>query len=622
MKKYLPFFAAISLLLASCATKADIESLQQQINNLTNTQIATINMQIANIQKSIGDLSEVDRELKGFITGLRADLEGLDGEVDAKYQEFSQALDALENEDALLDQRIKDLKTYCDQQDNGVMSWATTTFATLEQHSAVLTEMAGIKTRLGELMQMISDLDTSLSQKISDAEGRLNAAIVSSESSVKAWVNEKLADYYTIAQIEAKLKILEDGYKEGDEALSTEISTLRSSLETAKTELTTAYQTAIAMAIEQNNGVINAKIAADIKTASDALQGQIDEMKGRLDSIESRLSSLEASVAELIGMVQSIVVVPDYSDGSVRISNATDNTIRFEVYPLTAAAAIAEKGPSILSLDYVETTTKASSIFANLPITAVSYADELLVLSVDGTELPESVLSGSVSANARLKISDGNITMSSEYFPLTITSGGSGEEPIPADAVDLGLSVYWATCNIGASKPEDYGDYYAWGETEPKENYSWSTYKWGTSSTSLTKYNTDSSCGPVDNKTVLDPEDDVARAKLGDNWRMPTYEEWTELCTKCTWEWTTNYNGTGVKGRIVTASSGNSIFLPAAGYRRGTNLYDAGSSGFYWSSSLSTDYPYDAWYVHFYSDNVLRFSSYRCYGLSVRPVSE
>jgi hypothetical protein len=419
MKKYLPLLAAIALLLVGCATKSDIESLQQQINNLTNTQIATINMQVANIQKSIGDLSEVDRELKGLITGLREDLEELDGELDTKYQEITQALDALENEDALLDQRIKDLKTYCDQQDSGVKNWATTTFATLEQHSAVLTEMAGIKTRLGELTQMISDLDTSLSQKVSDVEGRLNAAIASSESSVKAWVNEKLADYYTIAQIEAKLKILEDGYKEGDESLSTEISTLRSSLETAKTELTTAYQTAVAAAIEQNNGVINAKIAADIKTASDALRAQIDEMKGRLDSIESRLLSLEASVAELIGMVQSIVVVPDYSDGSVRISNTTDNTIRFEVYPLTAAAAIAEKGTSIFTLDYVETTTKANGILANLPITAVSFTDELLVLSVDGSGLPESVLSGSISANARLKISDGNMTKSSAYFRLT-----------------------------------------------------------------------------------------------------------------------------------------------------------------------------------------------------------
>ena len=157
-------------------------------------------------------------------------------------------------------------------------------------------------------------------------------------------IHEKLADYYTIAQIEAKLKILEDGYTEGDEALSTEISTLRGSLETAKTELTTAYQTAIATAIEQNNGVINAKIAADIKTASDALQSQIDEIKGRLDSIEARLSSLEASVAELIGMVQSIVVMPDYSDGSVRISNTTDNAIRFEVYPLIQQGVLIRKG--------------------------------------------------------------------------------------------------------------------------------------------------------------------------------------------------------------------------------------------------------------------------------------
>jgi len=196
---------------------------------------------------------------------------------------------------------------------------------------------------------------------------------------------------------------------------------------------------------------------------------------------------------------------------------------------------------------------------------------------------------------------------------------GSEEAPI---AVDLGLSVKWATCNLGAAKPEDYGDYYAWGETVPKDNYNWSTYKWGTSSTSLTKYNTDSSRGTVDNKTVLEPDDDAAHAALGGKWRMPTDAEWTELRTKCTWTWVTNYNGSGINGKLVTATNGNSIFLPAAGYRGGTSLYYAGSDGYYWSSSLNTDYPDDAWGVYFFSDDVFRYNFYRYSGQSVRPVTE
>ena len=199
-------------------------------------------------------------------------------------------------------------------------------------------------------------------------------------------------------------------------------------------------------------------------------------------------------------------------------------------------------------------------------------------------------------------------------------------------AVDMGTvvngkNIKWASFNVGASSPEEYGFYYAWGETEPKDNYSWSTYKFRTSGDSysnvkFSKYNTSSSYGPVDNKTVLESSDDVASVKLGGKWRMPTDAEWTELRTKCTWTWTTNYNGTGVKGQIVTATNGNSIFLPAAGDRRGTTLYGAGSGGYYWSSSLSTDDPNFAWGVYFDSDYVTRHYYSRYFGRSVRPVSE
>ena len=199
--------------------------------------------------------------------------------------------------------------------------------------------------------------------------------------------------------------------------------------------------------------------------------------------------------------------------------------------------------------------------------------------------------------------------------------GGGNAQPT---VVDLGLSVKWAECNLGASTPEEYGDYYAWGETEPKENYSWPTYKWcngSDNSLTLTKYNTKSSYGRVDNKVVLDATDDVVKARLGGKWRMPTDAELTELISQCTWTWTTQK---GVNGYEVTSKiNGNSIFLPAAGGGYERSPYFVGSSGFYWSSSLSTGYPSFAWGVYFNSDNVNRDDNiYRFYGLSVRPVSE
>ena len=188
--------------------------------------------------------------------------------------------------------------------------------------------------------------------------------------------------------------------------------------------------------------------------------------------------------------------------------------------------------------------------------------------------------------------------------------------------VDLGLpsGLKWAACNVGATKPEEYGNYYAWGETEPKTTYDWSTYKWcnGSSST-LTKYNTSSSYGTVDNKTVLELEDDAASANWGGAWRMPTDAEWTELRTNCTWTWTTL---NGVNGYEVEGTNGNSIFLPAAGYRVDVDWYDAGryGRGYCWSSSLDTDYPNYAWDVCFGSGRVDRNGNYRFCGQSVRPV--
>ena len=190
--------------------------------------------------------------------------------------------------------------------------------------------------------------------------------------------------------------------------------------------------------------------------------------------------------------------------------------------------------------------------------------------------------------------------------------------------VDLGLpsGTKWATCNVGATSPEEYGDYYAWGETEPKTTYSWRTYKYGPYYGELTKYCTDSDYGKdgfVDNKTVLELADDAARVNWGGQWRMPTDDEWTGLRENCTWTWTTL---NGVNGYEVKGANGNSIFLPAAGGRELVDLNGVGGDGSYWSSSLDADYPSDAWYVYFLSGNVGRNGLYRYYGFSVRAVCE
>lgn len=188
--------------------------------------------------------------------------------------------------------------------------------------------------------------------------------------------------------------------------------------------------------------------------------------------------------------------------------------------------------------------------------------------------------------------------------------------------VDLGLpsGLKWATCNVGASSPSDYGSYFAWGETSQKSDYSWSTYKWcNGSSNRLTKYNWEVNYGLVDSNTLLGLSDDAARANWGGSWRMPTRAEVTELCSYCNWTWTTQGGKNGYK--VVSKKNGNTIFLPAAGYRNGTSVYTVGSKGNYWSSGLGMDNPSHANFLDFTISNVSRSRNSRYSGRSVRPVT-
>lgn len=200
-------------------------------------------------------------------------------------------------------------------------------------------------------------------------------------------------------------------------------------------------------------------------------------------------------------------------------------------------------------------------------------------------------------------------------------------DPSAPKAVDLGLSVKWAEFNVGATKPQEYGNYYAWGELESSTN-AWNTYKWRKSGTDwdtvkLSKYNTDPSFGEVDGKNELEADDDIASETYGGAWRMPSDSEWKELVTNCSWTWTTvgGVQGYNVSSNIEGYESA-SIFLPAAGYRYENTLYAAGSEGGYWSSSLYSGITSYAWAMNFGSDMIMRYYISRCYGHSVRAVIE
>ena len=196
--------------------------------------------------------------------------------------------------------------------------------------------------------------------------------------------------------------------------------------------------------------------------------------------------------------------------------------------------------------------------------------------------------------------------------------------------VDLGLpsGLKWAKCNVGAETETDYGYYFQWGDIEDKSNSdcSWRTYKhYNGSSDTLTKYNNSTSFGEtLDNKTTLGLEDDAARAHMGNDWRMPTRDEFRELFDYTNNEWISNYKGTGVNGRKFTSkTNGNSIFIPFSGERLDSSFYFQGTFGNVWSSSFDTAEPYFAWYLGFGEDRVYAdYYESRDFGFVVRGVMD
>ena len=251
----------------------------------------------------------------------------------------------------------------------------------------------------------------------------------------------------------------------------------------------------------------------------------------------------------------------------------------------------------------------------------LTYLFVLLMLSFPVCASASNYIRGDVDRDGNVGI--GDVAGLIDY----LLSGVWDDEPADVhEYVDLGLpsGTLWATMNIGAESPEDFGDYFAWGETAPKSNYHWDTYTLCDNGNDrvMLKYCTYSNgqgapTGIVDNIFELEPEDDAAYVNWGPLWRMPSYSQMEELRTKCSWQWTQMNN---VNGCLLTGPNGNSLFLPAAGVRMWTFLHLDGSACLYWMRTIDYQMPTQAYDLLIQSDDCKRSSYVRHAGLSVRAV--
>ena len=551
----------------------EIETIKSEITNIKES-IASINAQITNINASLGQLEEVDAALQTLIDALEAEAEELQNQLDtngaadaatkqaleAEIANIKALIAALQAKDTELDKKIDDLKVYVNGEIANTKDWAGATFATLEQYVAIQTEIANLKALLETYKN--NAVDTK------DIEG----AIAASETSMKAWVNKILADgYYDIAAIEAKLTTLATAANNyTDQQLNKAIANQQAALEQAKTDLTAAYQKAIQDAIA-DNGANNGNFEAQIAAAKAELQNQINAINTQLAIIESRIDALEDRVDALETRIQSIRFVPEYSDGMVDLSSG-QATLTFILTPYEAASAIAQeyrnsKGVITAYISRTKNRTRAIDTPQTLTITSVTgNANGILEIGINTNSLPSNYWDDMTNANVYIRINDGNNDIVSEMIPAF--------ESLPTtttvELVDLGLSVKWASCNVGASSPESYGNYYTWEETKSIE---WSG-----------------------------------------NLRMPTTEEMKELREQCVWKWT---KSNGIYGYRISRN-GNSIFLPASGFQLNNRAYDSGEYGYYWSTGSSNQ----ANVLEFNVDDYYSNGNEPTYSCTVRPVSK
>ena len=471
--------------------------------------------------------------------------------------------------------------------------------------------------KLQAIRDVLSSVNTTLETKLVAIEAALKAQTLSMEGKLDL-IRGVLADQKVT--LDTRLAAIEAAMRAQTLSLEGKLDLL-----TAAVDNQTLKQEELAE-----------KLVTAIDNLGEGLGGKLDQIRGVLDdqntTLKTKLEAIEAAVKaqtlsleEKLGLLEDAVkALPDYSSQLEAISTAIDNLPDYGD-KLSAIEAAVKGMP-----DYGD---KLSAIVASLNAIKdqaealgtgqTSIASKIAGVTDAINDLVDEVNSGNTSAAAALA----QIIQKLEELKGSI--GGGGTTPSPVEYVDLGLpsGLKWAKCNLGAPKPSEPGDHYAWGETDPKAEYTWATYKWMQAGQSEAKYITkytiaDGETGGIwydssgafigDNKTALVAADDAATAKLGSPWRMPTIDEFQELIDKCTWTWTTQ---DGVNGYQVDGPNGNAIFLPA-----GYLVIGSYRAGYYWSSSLSTTESDCAYSLDLNSDRYFIARTYRYFGCTVRPV--
>ncbi len=408
MKKFL-LFSVIALLVGCVDYTDDINAIDERLDALEQS-VPSIEEQISAIQTSIKALEEVDESLDESIKALEANDEATAEEIAA-----------LKDADKAIEAKIAELKKYVDDALKATKDWVSATFATLEQLNALSGEVAALK----------SLVDANKAE----AAANLANAISNLETSLKKWVGEQLSNYYTIAEIDAKILALQTAITNGDSALQEELNKLKAQLETAKAELTEAYKKAIKEAIETNNGVINAKIAEEIGKVN----GLIEELNSKLAKLQIQVDKNTEDIAKLLARIQSVSYVPQYSDGKATlkyIGGVSQVVLDFKVSPKECVAELAKIWESAIKIDAVYTETRAVS-FIDMPIIKFEADAENGVISViaSGENLSEGLFAGTQSASASLTISDGNSSVASEYVQMVAQEVDMYQLSVPANQI-------------------------------------------------------------------------------------------------------------------------------------------------------------------------------------------
>ena len=413
---------------AIAAIQKDIEAIRSSI--------ASIEEQIEAINSSIEDLEGVDAALQTLIDGLTSKAADLQSQLDANAAADAEAKKALQAEianinaliaalqakDAELDQKIADLKAYVDGEIGSTEDWANATFATLEQYSAMQTEIATLKALIETYK---TDITSAYTKAIEDA-------IAASEESMKEWVNELLAEgYYDIAQIDAMLAALETKLAGADSDLAKQISAQQAALEQAKKDLTAAYEAAIKKAIKENNGAISKSIADAIEAALADIDSRVTDIEGELNHIKDAFYMLQNNFALRI---QSFTFLPKYSDGKVKMDYTTKTTeVDVLVSPRNLVSFIIDNHLKAYVRLTDDPATRAAANEYTVAVSIVSKSDNgVLTLKVEDAQnvLPTTFWNGENDAILYILINDGNNEVISDAIPMLAHSYVSGDNDV------------------------------------------------------------------------------------------------------------------------------------------------------------------------------------------------